>query len=108
MPKKSTKDLSSKAPICKEPDCFDAASIKGYCRLHFIKALAGKSSEASGQDEDKNGSRDRRRSDRFKGLETPIAEEGVEPAVLEMVGEIDTDIEDLDLEPAPAPRKKAG
>lgn len=109
MSKKSNAALSPKASICKEPNCFDGASIKGFCRLHFIKALAGKS-EAEEVVKGEGKSRDRRRSDRFKGVDTPNSEESMDPLAMDVSGgELDADIEDLDLEPTMAPRfKKAG
>ncbi len=108
MSKKLNPELKPKAPICKELDCFEAASIKGFCRLHFIKALAGKGTENATDKDSVAGTRERRRSDRFKGPETSMEVEELDPLALELVtgGELDTDIEDLDLDPAAGMRKK--
>jgi len=53
-----------KAPIsCKEFDCTSPSQIKGLCRLHFLKVLAGKG-EGSGKPEGKlRPVRDRRNNE---------------------------------------------
>lgn len=110
MSKKSN-PLQTKGPVCKEIGCFSPPTVKGYCRLHFIKMVSQKEEEAAAREEEIAGARERRSRDRFKGIETHLEDENVEPNVVAHIGELDTDIEDLDLEPgasAPGKSRKAG
>ncbi len=97
MSKKSarvaTKSLSPKAAICKEPGCFDTPSLKGYCRLHFLKVLAGKSQGDAVPRGRLKGLRDERRSnDRTRGLDPhPINELEMSDRVQGM-SELDMDL----------------
>ena len=62
--------LNPKAAICKEPGCFSEPSIKGYCRLHFLKVLAGKSQgDATPRGKLASVRGERRRADRARGLD---------------------------------------
>ncbi len=90
--------LQSKGPVCKEIGCFSSPAVKGYCRLHFLKVVAHKDDEQA-KGEDAPSGKERRQRDRFKGIETHLEDENVDPHVVEHIGELDTDIEDLDLEP---------
>jgi hypothetical protein len=39
----AAKKLSPKKAVCKHEGCFENPSTRGYCRLHFLSVLKGKS-----------------------------------------------------------------
>ena len=39
----TAKKLSPKKAVCKHEGCFESPSTRGYCRLHFLSVLKGKS-----------------------------------------------------------------
>lgn len=113
MPKKSNAAPSPKAAICKEPNCFDSASVKGFCRLHFLKVVAGKSEGDQVAKGQLSVAKDRRRSDRLKGLEPAQHDESEATEMVENLTELQVDVDELedlqfDGQAAAKQRKKVG
>jgi len=71
--KEATKAIDPKKAVCKQVGCFDEASAKGLCRLHFMRVLAGKG-QGNGKARGKlKPVRDRRVRSRNTGIEDAIA-----------------------------------
>lgn len=98
--------LTNGKAVCKEIGCFDAPQAKGYCRLHFLKVLAGKG-EGDQTPRGELEPVERRRGNRLKGFDAGPSDDPQASDTVEHLGELDTDIEDLDLDPA-AGRRKLG
>lgn len=96
--------IDPKATVCLEEGCSNSASIKGYCRLHFLKLLKGKAEgPATSTKEHLRLVRERRKSggERLKSLEpnNEVDETALEHTV-EQMGELDTDVDMDGLEDA--------
>jgi hypothetical protein len=113
MSKKPKSAPSPKAAICKEPNCFETPALKGFCRLHFLKVLAGKSEGDAVAKGQLSVAKDRRRADRLKGLVPEQGDEIEGSEALETLGELNVDLDDLedlhfDGQAGAKQRKKAG
>ncbi|MBS1984853.1 MAG: hypothetical protein JST16_11850 [Bdellovibrionales bacterium] len=95
---KKTLALKPKTAICKEPNCFDAVQVKGYCRLHFLKVLAGKSEGDAQPRGELKVARERRSSNRLQGLDTPQVDDAELSQTASSAGELDGDVDVVDLD----------
>jgi hypothetical protein len=101
MTKKIVPFIDPKRPVCKSDNCATQASVKGLCRLHFLKSIMAKKVKTPEELElealSEMKQRNRRRSNRLMGMdETGESEQLVD--VQNRVNAIDTidlDIEDV-------------
>ncbi len=71
--KEVVKSIDPQKAICKQNGCFDEATAKGLCRLHFMRVLTGKG-QGNGQPRaDLKPVRDRRQRARNSGIEDTIS-----------------------------------
>jgi hypothetical protein len=95
---KKASDFSASKPVCKESGCMDVPQIKGFCRLHFLKVLAGKA-QGSGRPSAKlHAVKDRRRAGRMSTLEPAQTDDAPIADKARSMGELDLDIDDTGLE----------
>jgi hypothetical protein len=97
MTKKSAAKLESNKPVCKEEGCFESPNVKGFCRLHFLKAIAGKMQGNQVPQGKLELVQERRSQDRFQGLEPEQPDELMAAASVSSLSELDTDLSDVNL-----------
>ena len=87
--------VTNKTRFCKELDCSSQAQIKGFCRLHFLKVLAGKSEGNAKPQGDLKLVKERRTADRTKGLEPGQSWDDSNSDHVSTLGELDLDIDPI-------------
>lgn len=97
MKKKASKPASKVSKdykVCKEEGCQDQPQVKGFCRLHFLKLMAGKA-EGSGKPRAKlEVVKERRGSSHKESLEPVQVGDEAGSEKVRLLGELDTDFDD--------------
>jgi hypothetical protein len=94
------KASASKKPVCKEGGCFEDVQVKGFCRLHFLKAVKAKSLKHDDEfEEARKEAGNRRKSSRFELPDAPpSSDEAFLSRESERLSELDLDIDEFELE----------
>lgn len=93
-----------KKAVCKEFDCPQTATTKGYCRLHYIKKLKGSSPEAQLEHLALKKMADRRQSNRLQSPgaaptsdASPFSPETIVGTIENLDGDLDLNLEEQEL-----------
>ncbi len=90
----------AKKAFCKEAGCFENVQVKGFCRLHFLKALKAKQLKHEDDFENlKKVGHDRRNSNRLDLPDRPTTtDEAFLSRESERLSELDLDIEEFEVD----------